>query len=175
MILPLTILTLSLLFALPGAYAQSTGNLDPYEVTYEGNTFEIRTAISNDAAIEGVEVNPEYGSILLTLGEGSDIDANQLTILLPRGLIDSKEDNTDADFLIIVDGFDVDYEEIQTTAAARTLRFSLPSDASEIEIFGSQVIPEFPFGVIIASAGTIGMILVIHRTRLFFLLQGSGP
>lgn len=168
MILPLTLLTLVLLIALPSAYAQSPQNLEPYEVTYEGNDFEIRAAMSNNAGIEGVEVYPEYGSILLTLGEGSEIEDNELTILLPRGLIDSKEDNEDADFLIIVDGFDVEYEEIQTTAAARTLRFSLPSDAIEIEIFGSQVIPEFPFGAMIATSATIGMILLIHRTRRFF-------
>jgi hypothetical protein len=69
MILPLTLLTLVLLFALPGAYAQSPQNLEPYEVTYEGNDFEIRAAMSNNAGIEGVEVYPEYGSILLTLAK----------------------------------------------------------------------------------------------------------
>jgi hypothetical protein len=166
--LPLTLLTLALLFALPSAYAQPSQNLEPYEVTYEGNDFEIRAAMSNNAGIEGVEVYPEYGSILLTLGEGSEVQDNELTILLPRELIDSKEDNADADFLIIVDGFDVEYEEIQTTATARTLRFNLPSDAIEIEIFGSQVIPEFPFGVMIATSATIGMIILIQRTRRFF-------
>lgn len=157
-----------LLFSIPSTYAQPSQDLEAYEVTYEENTFEVRAAMSNNAGIDDIEVFPEFGSILLTLGEGSQIAENELTIVLPRGLIDSNEDGADSDFLIIVDGLDVEYEEIQTAGTARTLRFNLPSDAIEVEIFGSQVIPEFPFGIIITLSATIGAILLIHRTRRFF-------
>jgi hypothetical protein len=44
----------------------------------------------------------------------------------------------------------------------------MPKDAIEVEIFGSQVIPEFPFGLLIASSATIGLVLLLHRIRQLF-------
>jgi len=154
---------------LPYAKAQDdleSKNLRTYEVTYEGHTFEVKAAMTNNGTINGIQVNPEVGSILLTLDAGSQSGENDLTIILPRGLIDSKEADADSEFLVIVDSEDVEYKEILTTETERVLKFPLPEDSSEVEIFGSQVVPEFAFLIVtIASSGIMGAVLVFHRTR----------
>ncbi|HEV8405328.1 MAG TPA: hypothetical protein VGQ13_05410 [Nitrososphaera sp.] len=120
----------------------------------------------SDGSVDGIEVYPEYGSILLTLDVGSQSGQGELAIILPRGLIDSKEGGVDSEFLVIVDGEDVEYEETQTTGTERVLTFPLPEDAFEVEIFGTQVVPEFPLAIVtIASSAMIGLVLIFQRIR----------
>jgi hypothetical protein len=154
---------------IPSVNAQespSEQDLETYQVTYEEHTFEVKAALSNDGTISGMELVPEVASILLTLEAGSE--DGELTIILPRDLIDSKDEGVDDEFFIVVDGFDVEPEEILTTETERALKFPVPADAIEVEIFGSQVIPEFPLGLLIASSATIGLVPLLHRIRHLF-------
>jgi hypothetical protein len=70
-----------------------------------------------------------------------------------------------------VDGEPIEYQETSTTVAERTLKFPIPDDAFEIEIFGSQVVPELPIGLIVIFGSVISLVLVFHRIRFLpFLL-----
>jgi hypothetical protein len=156
----------SFLPSINGQEPPSEQDLETYEVTYEEHTFEVKAALSNDGRISGMELVPEIASILLTLETGSK--EGELTIILPRDLIDSKEGGVDDEFFIIVDGLDVEPEEILTTETERALKFPVPADASEVEIFGTEVIPEFPLGLLIASSAAIGLVPLLHRIRHLF-------
>jgi len=69
-------------------------------------------------------------------------DDGQLTIELPRELIDAKIDDVDKDFLVLVNGKVVDFDET-TSSVERTLVIPFTPDAKEIKIIGTNVIPEF--------------------------------
>ncbi len=162
------IVAIMLLSLLPYARAQDSlqsENLKPYEVTYGGSTFEVRAAMPGDGKVDGIEVYPEYGSILLTLEVGSQSNGGEFTIILPRALIDAKDKGLDSKFLVVVDGENVDYNETLPTQTERMLKFPLPADAFEVEIFGSQVVPELPVGLIAIFGSVISAVLIYHRFR----------
>ena len=62
-----------------------------------------------------------------------------LVVELPRDLIDSKFNNKDDPFVILIDGNESNFTEIQTNFQIRTLRIDLPAGFEEIEIIGSKL------------------------------------
>jgi hypothetical protein len=161
------ILLLTVFYSFPSVFAQdgspSAQDFKTYEATYGGQTFEVRAAVSNNASISSITVFPDSGSIILNFDEGSILQQSELTIQLPRELIDSKNGSADSEFLVIVDGFEATYNDIQTTDTARLIKFSLPEGTTEIEIFGTQVLPEFPFELPAMAAG-VAIVVVIARS-----------
>jgi hypothetical protein len=149
------------------ANAQSAG-AESYEVKYGDQEFEIQAVMPGEGRIGSIQVFPEYGSIYLTLDVDPEAGDGELRIVLPRSLIDSKtEDATDMDFLVLVDGEDVEYSE-SSTSLARELRIPILADATEVEIFGSQVLPEFPFGIVPVIVSAITIFLIIYRRTNVF-------
>jgi hypothetical protein len=100
-------------------------------------------AITNGGNVTGIQVNPDYGTILISV-ETSPDEQSQLTIVLPRDLIDSRDNNTDSEFFVIVEGEPAEYTESRTTDTEREIVIPLPSETSQIEISGNQIVPEFP-------------------------------
>ncbi len=95
-----------------------------------------------------------------TTGDG------QLTITLPRGLIDATIGSEDDDFFVLVDGEEVDFEEI-ATSTDRTLTIQFPAGAEEIEIIGTMVVPEFgTIAALILAVAIISIVVVSARSRL---------
>jgi hypothetical protein len=165
--LPIMLLSIALLLHLSTAYGQ-TGDLEPIEVKYGEQVFEVQAAMPGDGNIGIIQVFPGYGSIFITLNGDPEVTEGELHIVLPRALIDSKtEDGSDTEFLILVDGEDLGYEEISTTAEKRELIIPIFSDSTEVEIFGSQVLPEFQFGFIVLAAVTAIGITTIAYQRAF--------
>jgi len=148
-------------------------------------TFEFRgvavpggpTPIGPSMDVEGYTVGFKItgGSVL---GITPDVDANsllieisttndgELTIILPRALIDAKFNGDDDDFFVLVDGEEVDFDETKTSTE-RTLTISFFDGSEEIEIIGTFVIPEFgTIAAVILSVGIISIIAVTAKTRL---------
>jgi hypothetical protein len=151
----------TLLLLINTASAQSE-DLETHEVRYAGESFQVRAAMPGEGTIDAIQVFPEYGSIYITLDVDSEEGDGELQIILPRSLIDSKtEDGADTDFLILVDGEDVNYSETASSPDSRELRIPILADSTEIEIFGSQILPEFPIGILplITSSAIIFAIL----------------
>ena len=93
-------------------------------------------------------------------------DDGQLTITLPRELIDAKIGDDDDDYFVLVDGEEVDFDET-TTSTARTLVISFPAGAEEIEIIGTHVVPEFgAIAALILAVAIISIIAVSAKSRL---------
>ena len=63
----------------------------------------------------------------------------ELSITLPRELIDAKVGYQDSEFFILVDGDEVEYEEI-AGPSFRTLKFSCSEKTERIEIIGNQIL-----------------------------------
>ena len=81
-------------------------------------------------------------------------------------LIDSKENGTDSKYVVVIDSKPTTYEETRTTPSERELTFSIPTDASDIEIFGRQVVPEFPGAVVAAIAMSVVIVAAVAMGRI---------
>jgi hypothetical protein len=160
--------TIILLPSIPAAFAQQQVDLEKYEVRYGGQVFEVRASLPGEGTIETIQVFPDYGSIFLVLDVDPEAGDGQLRIILPRSLIDSKTAEADSDFLVVVDSEETEYSELPSTETQRELLIPLPQDAFEIEIFGTQVLPEFTSQFVMLVAASIGIILItgFHRSRL---------
>jgi len=145
------------------AYAQSWRE---YKVTYEKNTFTVRGTMSGDSMITGIQVFPEYGSLLISTDVDETVQNNTLRIVLPRQLIDSKSDGVDSKFLVIVDDEDVEYSEMRTTDTERELEIPLGENSLEVEIFGSQIVPEFSLSSVVLMSSFIFLVTVISIYRI---------
>jgi len=116
------ILTMTIFGAIMGiANAEMTSSFDMETIGVEVNGIEID---SNEAAVVlDVNVIDDFGSI---------------TITFEREFFDSLYYDNDDEFVIIADGDNVYYNEINTSSESRTIQFKLNSDIDAVEIFGTQ-------------------------------------
>jgi len=93
----------------------------------------------------------------------------ELTITIPRTILDSKINGVDDDeFFVLIDGYEGIFHETKSSSE-RTLTINLPMGAEKIEIIGTYVIPEF--GSIAMLILTISVIAVIVSSRKFHVIK----
>ena len=112
----------------PGTVSVSYGGAD-YEVSYDAVGMSVVSA-SVDEAFESLLLGVQVG------GPGS----GTIEVVLERDLIDarSRDGSEDVAFIVILDGGDdAAVEETDTSADARTIKFSLPSGSEEALIVGT--------------------------------------
>ena len=83
-------------------------------------------------------------------------------ISLPAELI-SVENN---EFVVLVDWVEVDYD-VSTQNEVSILQFFVPVDSQELEIIGTQVIPEFPLGVLMVFTTMIVIVTLVTKIDKF--------
>jgi predicted secreted protein with PEFG-CTERM motif len=121
----------------------------------------IDASLSN-GSISRIQVDQDFNSLIIMVRTSADNDGT-LTITLPREVIDAKLNGGDDEFIVLVDGEEVAYEETNTTATSRTLSIPVPAGSSEIEIIGTHVIPEFGIIAALVLAVAVGAIIIISR------------
>ena len=85
---------------------------------------------------------------------------------MPRDLIDAKIGDDDDDFLVLVDGAEVNYDET-ISSSDRTLVISFPAETKKIEISETHVVPEFGIiTTIILGATLTGIMALTFRSKL---------
>ena len=114
--------------------------------------------------VRSITPDVDANSLIIEISTRSD---GELTITLPRALIDAILENGDDDeFFVLVDAEEVDFEETKTSSD-RTLTIAFPDGAEEIEIIGTFVIPEFgAIAALILAVAIISIIVVSAKTRL---------
>jgi predicted secreted protein with PEFG-CTERM motif len=113
-----------------------------------------------------VTPDDDANSLIIAISTTSD---GELTITLPRELIDAKINGNDDTFFVLIDGEEVEFSE-EKTSTDRTLTILFPDGAEEIEIIGSFVVPEFgTIAVLILAIAIISIIAVSTKTRLSIL------
>ena len=143
-----TILILSNL----SAYAEKN-----YHMEIDDNPFDIKYDL--DGEVIAMEIDKELNSLLIGTENVKD---SQFHITLPNDLI-SAENN---EFAILVNGFEVEYEVIET--GDTNLTFFIPAYTEEIEIIGTYVIPEFPLGTVLTLGSITGAIILLQKSKKFF-------
>ena len=145
------IFTLMMVFSSNLAYG-STYSLETSDVP-----FEISYELNGDVIAMAVDENTTSFLIGITNVEDSNFE-----ISLPTELI-SAENN---EFVVLVDGVEVDYD-VSTQNDAAMLQFFVPANSQEIEIIGTQVIPEFPLGVLVVFATMIVIVTFVTKIGKF--------
>ncbi|MBT6807223.1 MAG: PEFG-CTERM sorting domain-containing protein, partial [Nitrosopumilus sp.] len=102
-------------------------------------------------------VIPDLDAVSLLI----DIEAindGSITLTIPRLVLDATINDKDDEFFVLVDGEEVDFEEI-STLTDRTLTIEFLAGSEQIEIIGTFVIPEF--GTIAAMILAVAIISII--------------
>ncbi len=102
-------------------------------------SYQVNYSISG-ATIQDISVNQDDASLIIDLKTS---DSGTLTISMPRSLIDAKSGSADDQFIVLEDGADTDFNETQTNSNDRTITLEFPAGTEQIEIIGTQVVPEF--------------------------------
>ncbi|MDE1829184.1 MAG: hypothetical protein KGI25_02560 [Thaumarchaeota archaeon] len=139
-----------------------------YSVSANETKFSVPYVI-NHGKIVSMNIDDQLKAMTISIQTTSK---GNMSIDLPRALIDSTQNGTDSHFAILVNGHGVNYKEL-VTQDHRALLIPVPNGTSSIEIKGTQVIPEF--GAIASFILVISVLLtvVIYRYRLGLNLQSK--
>jgi len=132
-----------------------SATVPPNSIAVEGTNFTVLYGITN-GKILGMKTDSQSKSLLVAIQTTGD---GVLTVTLPRMLIDAKATNHDNQYYVLLDEQETDYDETNTTPLDRTLSIPYTDGTEEIEIMGTQVVPEF--GPILSLILAIAMISII--------------
>jgi len=139
--------------------------ITPTNITIQDSTDSISYQIVNGKVIN---VIPDMDAVSLLVYIESTDDGS-ITLTIPRSILDSTINNVDDEFFVLVDGEEVDFEEI-TTSIDRTLTINFLAGSEEIEIIGTFVIPEFgTIAAMILAVAIISIIAISSKSRLGML------
>ncbi|MFQ5497400.1 MAG: hypothetical protein ACE5DU_05885 [Nitrosopumilus sp.] len=103
------------------------------------DSFDVDYNIEN-GIIESIFLDPDFIELLITMDTTDD---GTIEITIPRDLLDAKFESTDDIFFILVDGFETDYAEIESSSNSRTLIIPFFGGDSVIDIIGTDALNPF--------------------------------
>ncbi len=149
------------------------GTMDGGTVMEESIVTDTTVSVQGSVDLIGYEIT---GGKLISIM--TDVDANSLiisidatddgslTITIPRSVLDATFNGEDDDFFVLVDGEEVDFDEI-ASSTDRTLTIEFSAGAEQIEIIGTFVIPEFgTIAAMILAVAIISIIAISAKSRL---------
>ena len=126
-ILLLFSLSILLIFPINNSFADSgIISVDNYDVSYD----------IDGGTVVTIFLDPDFVDLMVfsdTISDGT------LEITIPRQLLDAKFDGTDDIFFILIDGFETDYLELESTGDSRTLIIPFFAGDTIFEILGTSV------------------------------------
>ena len=133
-------------------------NSSDYVLEIDEHVYSISYVVNAD--IIAMEIDPESKSLLIGLDNTFD---SKFFIGLEHELINAQNN----EFIILVDGEEVDYETTSGSDSS-TFEFFVPVGSEEVEIIGTNVIPEFPVGAIFGFAVMISAIMIFAKIKAPF-------
>ena len=131
-------------------------------ITVQDSTDLVSYEITNGKIIN---VIPDLDAVSL-LVDIESIEDGSITLTIPRSVLDATINNVDDEFFVLVDGEEVDFEEI-TTSTDRTLTIEFLAGSEQIEIIGTFVIPEFgTIAAMILAVAIISIIAISAKSKL---------
>ena len=143
----LSLITL-LLFSNLSAYAES------YSLEIDDEVYDIEYDFNGD--VIAMAIDKETFSLLIAT---ENVNDSQFQIKLPNNLIRAENN----EFAVLVNGFEVDYEIMETVDS--DLTFFVPVYTEEIEIIGTFVVPEFPLGMVLVLGTMSGIIIIVQKSK----------
>jgi len=120
-------ISILLIFPINNSFADSgIISVDEYDVSYD----------IDGGTVESMFIDPDFVELMVFSETTND---GILEITIPRQLIDAQFDGIDDIFFILVDGFETDYLELESTADSRTLIIPFFAGDTIFEIIGTSV------------------------------------
>jgi predicted secreted protein with PEFG-CTERM motif len=145
------------------SFAQSTSTYNVVD-PFNGSSYPINYNLT-DGTIKDMSLDTNATSLVISVQTTSD---GNLTITLPRTVIDAKVGANDDQFFVLVDGADTNFQESKTSTD-RTLSIPIITGTEKVEIIGTQVVPEFDslsYAILVISITSIVAITAKTRIRL---------
>ena len=132
----------------------------------DGTDLSVQYSITNGKVL-GIKADVQSKSLIVSIQTTGD---GVLTITLPRGLIDAQVNGQDDHFYVLNDGQEAYFQETSKTTTDRTLSIPFTDGTQEIEIIGTQIIPEFgPIAALVLAIAIVSIIAVSAKTGLRFM------
>ena len=132
----------------------------------DGTDLSVQYSITNGKVL-GIKADTQSKSLIVSIQTTGD---GVLTVTLPRGLIDAQVNGQDDKFYVLSDGQEADFQETSKTTTDRTLSIPFTDGTQEIEIIGTQIIPEFgPIAALVLAIAIVSIIAVSAKTGLRFM------
>ncbi len=146
-------------------FAGSAVSVGGNTVKVDGTDLSVKYSITNGKVL-GIKADIQSKSLIVSIQTTGD---GVLTITLPRALINATLPNgQDNKYYVLVDGQEADFQETSTTTTDRTLSIPFTDGTEEMEIVGTQIVPEFGSMVeIIITISIIGSIVISRRFSNF--------
>lgn len=138
--------------------SDESSNYSEYVLEIDQHAYSISYIVNAD--VVAMAIDPESKSLLIGLDKTYD---SQFFIELEHELINAQNN----EFVILVNGQDVDYEVTSDSSISR-LTFFVPTGSEEVEIIGTSVVPEFPTGAIFGFAVMISTIMIFAKIKIPF-------
>lgn len=107
--------------------------------TVSVDSFDVNYNIEN-GILDTIFLDPDFIELIITMDTSSD---GTVEVTIPRSLLDAKFDTSDDVFFVLVDGFETDYAEIDSTFESRTLVIPFFAGDSVIDIIGTDALNPF--------------------------------
>ena len=148
-------------------FSGSSGGQAGNTIKVDGTDLSVKYSITNGKVI-GIKADTQSKSLIVSIQTTGD---GVLTITLPRALINATlPTGQDDKYYVLVDGQEADFQETSTTTTDRTLSIPFTDGTQEIEIVGTQIVPEFgPIAALVLAIAIVSIIAVSAKTGLRFM------
>ncbi len=169
--------TVKVQYALPGVTAQATFSFQSAPTT-TSNVFNVKDPSSQQTfgvnytitggTIKDMTIDAQSISLIVSINSTSD---GTISIQIPRTLVDAKTNSgTDDAFIILIDGAEIKSQSESSNSNYRNLTIQFYQGDQDIEIIGTQVVPEFgPIAALVLAIAIISIIAVSAKTGLRFM------
>ena len=169
--------TVKVQYALPGVTAQATftfqSSIPPVSGVFyvkEPNsqqTFGVNYTITG-GAIRDMTIDTQSISLIVSVNSTTD---GTVTLQIPRVLVDAKTNSGQDDaFIILIDGAEVKPQSESSNSGYRNLVIQFYQGDQDIEIIGTQIVPEFgQIAALVLAIAIISIIAVSAKTGLRFI------
>ncbi len=127
-------------------------------------TFNVNYTISG-GSVKDMTIDGQSISLIVTLNSTND---GTITLQLPRTLIDAKTNSGQDDaFIILIDGAEVKPQSETSDSNYRNLTIQFLQGDQDVEIIGTQIVPEFgPIAALVLAIAIVSIIAVSAKTGL---------
>ena len=127
-----------------------------------GQSYPVNYSITG-AKVTDMSIDTNATSLVVSINATS---GGNLTLTLPRTLIDAKAGANDDQFFVLVDGADTNFDETKTSTD-RTVTVSFSDGTAQVEVIGTQVVPEFGgLAFVILAIAILSTIIFSIKTRV---------
>jgi predicted secreted protein with PEFG-CTERM motif len=154
-------------FTLPGG-GQTTNNCTPQQLsTSVGTQFYCIDYSINGGTVSGATLDTASKTLAVAIQADND---GQITLNIPRSVLDAKSGTTDSVFAVLIDGEQITQFTESPTTDTRNIVIPFQAGSEKIEIIGTQIVPEFgPIAALVFAIAIISIIAVSAKTGLRFM------